>query len=456
MSEKKPTMHEYLQGTIKLNAGEYTKARLLELAFGFATEAQAAKSPRVEKPTTLTVITAAGEDDGSKGEEMGPLATEENAALLALDWPLDVIPIGLPSIRLVFAILAWVRGSKNRLDSINASLFSEAKKDQTPKLRKTLSEFSDVICKQPIGDSARWLFTVCQEATSPKAMHEALAQINATQLVADLFKWGLGYHTVRPSTDAALAASMNHGILAILHGERPDHAGSDVQDALDVAVPFSSNEKITADMVHNLVKKANEGVVVDEPGFPGDKGPAIVEIETAAQGDLMEAPKEPDDIHEPHGFGGDLVAKGSEADGVLVREENANEKDVTPPEPAIPIEDRLKGSASSIMKSLKQGFEKLGEIKTLQLADKMRTYIDAGEPEKVMAAVTKLMTIVDSAEEAALLGELVTKGWVTVDQVESVFRDDWMGIYTSLLNSLRTKGPTPPWINDGLLARKTA
>ncbi len=428
MSEKKKKAAEisvttatYLMGTVDLPAGKYSKARLLDIILGFDakvdTDIEPAEAQQPPAPKTTPPAPVLGEPTPA-----------ENKALMLWSWVPNTMPVGVPCLRLMFAVFAWIRAEPGRMAEAIAALHTDGK---VPKLKKSLADFSDFIGHKPVSDSARWLFSVIHtnEVTSVKAVYEALAQINSEHLVADLWKWGLSYVSVIHNTDAALAAAANPKIIEICRGEAVDKAYAEGVFDQDVNMVVKRIERAAEDTVQTLMTQSIKGSDLKTAAAPA---PVVVE----------EA-KTPDAVVEPLGYGppgDDLVATGD----VLSREDDV-QRDVTPPK------EKLKGSASSIMKALRDAFNKLGGIKTVELANRMSQL----PPDKSLGAVVKLMGMVNCADEAELLTEMVNGDYVSISDIESVFRDEWQPLYTSLVAGLRTTGPIPPWINGGLLAQKT-
>lgn len=237
---------KFLEEEIEVAAGKYTRAHLLAMAtshLDVPVNRLAPMFPGLKLVATANVDKAIVPDTGAV-DVGAPIVMDSVAdaipdvpwddddhseehvdakdmieVLRHVQWSSVDPPRGRPGLMHVFEVLAWIRGQEKYAKQFMAALFGEGKE---PKLAKNLNEVSEVIAHMPVYDVARWFFTVAKDAMKPKALHEAYAEINVTDLVTQLWDWGFDVDGVREGTEADRAMRAHQFMAAIAEGTRTD------------------------------------------------------------------------------------------------------------------------------------------------------------------------------------------------------------------------------------------
>lgn len=142
-------------------------------------------------------------------------------------------PTGRPSACLMLDTLAWIRGNDTHMKSAIDSLHGSGK---APRIKKSLSDFADVVVKMPVSDSTRWLTVIMADdgTVKPEAVHLALAEINPMKMIDQLEKVGVLRDELDPSGEAWRRSRSNEKIRDIVDGKLNDRHHMPVAAALDV------------------------------------------------------------------------------------------------------------------------------------------------------------------------------------------------------------------------------
>lgn len=228
---------KFLAEEIDVPAGRYSRAQLISMATNLLHTQAADLKPMVPELAAVEVTPEPSlPDDGTRPEppdepESDSPPWQEDAkakvddesmltSLRSVTWSAPEPPRGKPGIKHVLEVLAWIRSRENHARAFMLALFgSDPKK---PKLAKNLNDVADVVGKMPVHDSARWLFVVMREHVTPKAMHEAYAEINIQPLITELWNWGLDVDGIRRDTRAREQALQHSFMIAIAEGRRGD------------------------------------------------------------------------------------------------------------------------------------------------------------------------------------------------------------------------------------------